>query len=258
MTGGTNGTATNADYQEYLNQIESYTFNTMGCASTDATVKALFTNFTRRMREEHGLKFQTVLFRHAADYEGVISVENGLVSDTNDPSLVYWATGAEAGCGVSESLSNATYDGELDVDTNYTQAQLANGITSGKLMLHKVYDGVNVLSDINTLLTLTDDKGADFKSNQTIRVLDQIATDIATIFGTKYLGKIPNDDAGRTSLWADIVEHHENLQTARAIENFDSENVTVEAGETKRAVVVHDTVTPTNAMEQLYMTVVVE
>lgn len=44
----------------------------------------------------------------------------------------------------------------------------------------------------------------------------------------------------------------------RAIENFSSDNVTVAQGDTKKAVVVTDYVTPVNAMAQLYMTVYVQ
>ena len=115
-----------------------------------------------------------------------------------------------------------------------------------------------VLTDINSFISITDEKSSDFSSNQTIRVLDQIANDIAVLFGKKYLGKVPNDAAGRISLWNDIVKHHTELQDIRAIENFSGENVTVEKGDTKKSVVVTDYVTPVNAMEQLYMTVYVQ
>jgi hypothetical protein len=47
------------------------------------------------------------------------------------------------------------------------------------------------------------------------------------------------------------------MQTIRAIEDFKPENVVVAAGSTKKSVTVNDVVTPVNAMEQLYMTVVV-
>ena len=117
---------------------------------------------------------------------------------------------------------------------------------------------MRVLTDINTFTGITDEKSADFSSNQTIRVLDQIGNDIAVVFNTKYLGKVPNDNAGRISLWNDIVKHHEQLQTIRAIENFESSNVTVEQGDTKKSVLVTDYVTPVNAMERLYMTVIVQ
>ena len=125
-------------------------------------------------------------------------------------------------------------------------------------MFHMVDEQVVVLTDINTFVSVTDEKSSDFSSNQTIRVLDQIANDIAVLFGTKYIGKVPNDAAGRISLWNDIVKHHQELQNIRAIEDFSSDNVTVEQGDTKKSVVVTDYVTPVNAMEQLYMTVYVQ
>ena len=259
LTSGSNGTVQDATYQTYLDKIESYTFNTMGCATTNETVKSLFVAFTKRLRDEVGVKFQTVLFRYEkADYEGIISVENGLVSDDDAPSMVYWVTGAQAGCEVNKSLTNATYTGEYDVYVDYTQAQLEAGIQAGKLMFHRVDDEIHLLTDINSFTSVTDDKNADFSSNQTMRVLDQIGNDIALLFNTKYLGKVPNDNAGRISLWNDIVTHHNQLQTLRAIENFSGENVTVEQGDTKKAVVITDYVTPVNAMEQLFMTVIVQ
>ena len=82
----------------------------------------------------------------------------------------------------------------MSVNVDYTQTQLEQAIDDGKFIFHKVGDEVHVLEDINTLVTTTDEKGDDFKSNQTIHVLDQIANDIAALFNTKYLGSIPNDD----------------------------------------------------------------
>ena len=45
------------------------------------------------------------------------------------------------------------------------------------------------------------------------------------------------------------------LLTLRAIEDFEDEDVTVSAGQTKTAVVVDANITVVNAMEKLYMTV---
>lgn len=258
LAGGTDGTVEDVAYQTYLDKVESYAFNSMGCLATDEVVKDLFINFTRRMRDDAGVKFQTVLFRPDADFEGVIGVENGIVNDDQNPALVYWATGAEAGCPVNRSLTNASYTGEHEADTDYTQAELEAGILAGKLMFHRVGDEVRLLDDVNTFTSFTDNKSSDFASNQTMRVLDQIGNDIADLFNSKYLGKIPNDAAGRISLWNDIVKHHQELQTIRAIEDFSGDNVTVGAGDTKKAVVVTDYVTPVNAMGQLYMTVIVQ
>lgn len=253
LSGGTNGTTTNAAYQEFLDRVEGYSFNVLGCLSDDSTVKGLYANFTRRMRDDAGVKFQCVLHDYSsADYEGVISVEN---NDTAE--LVYWVTGAEAGCAVNASNTNKVYDGEYEVDTNHTQTQLEAAMKNGKFVFHRVSDKVRVLEDINTFVSFTTDKSSDFANNQTIRVLDQIGNDIAATFNTRYLGQVPNDDAGRISLWNDIVKHHQELERIRAIENFDPDLLTVEQGDGKRAVVVTDHVTPTNVMSVLYMTVVV-
>lgn len=258
LTSGANGTVEDATYQTYLDKMEAYTFNAMGCLSTKPTITALFASFCKRMRDDVGKKFQVVCFRNLADYEGVVSVKNGLVGDTENPALIPWATGVVAGTAVNKSATNMDYDGEYSVDTDYTQSELEAGITEGSFMFHLVDDNVVVLEDINTFTSITDEKSSDFSSNQTIRVLDQIANDIAVLFGTKYIGKVPNDASGRISLWNDIVKHHQELQNIRAIEDFSPDNVTVAQGDTKKAVVVADYVTPVNAMAQLYMTVYVQ
>ena len=258
LKNGTNGTVEDAAYQTYLDKMEAYNFNAMGCPSNKSTIAELFAAFCKRMRDDVGKKFQVVCFRNLADYEGVVSVKNTIVGKTDDPALIPWATGVVAGTAVNKSATNMDYDGEYSVDTDYTQTELENGIREGSFMFHQVDEKVVVLEDINSFISITDEKSSDFSSNQTIRVLDQIANDIAVLFGKKYIGKVPNDASGRVSLWNDIVKHHMELQNIRAIENFNPDNVTVVQGDTKKAVVVTDYVTPVNAMAQLYMTVYVQ
>ena len=258
LKNGTNGTVEDAAYQTYLDKMEAYNFNAMGCPSNNPTISALFAAFCERMRDDVGKKFQVVCFRNLADYEGVVSVKNTIAGETDDPALIPWVTGVIAGTAVNKSATNMDYDGEYAIDTDYTQTELENGIKEGSFMFHQVDEKVVVLEDINTFISVTDVKSSDFSSNQTIRVLDQIANDIAVLFGKKYIGKVPNDASGRISLWNDIVKHHTELQDIRAIENFSGDNVTVAQGDTKKAVVVTDYVTPVNAMAQLYMTVYVQ
>ncbi|AXU27227.1 phage tail sheath family protein [Clostridioides difficile] len=258
FTGGTNGEAvTGAEYQAFLDKIESYSFNALGCLATTTDIKNLFVEFTKRMRDKVGAKFQTVLYKKSdADYEGVVSVENK-IKDTEllESSLIYWTTGAIAGCDINKSNTNKKYDGEFDVDVNYTQIQLEEALKTGKFIFHKVGDEVHVLEDINTFVSFTDDKNDDFSSNQSVRVLDQIANDIATLFNEKYLGKVPNDKAGRISFWNDVVKHHKELENIRAIEDFKTDDVSVELGNDKKTVIVSDAVKVINAMSKLYMTV---
>ena len=257
FTGGTSGDeVTGDDYSLFLAAMESYSFHVLCCPSAEEQVKALFAAYTKRMRDEAGIKFQTVIYRYPeADHEGVISVENQ--AEELAQGLVYWVTGAEASCEINRTNENKKYDGELTVDTVYTQLQLSDAVSEGKFMFHRCGDDVRVLMDINSLTGFTAEKGPDFGNNQTIHVLDQIGNDIASLFNTRYLGTVPNDDSGRIGLWNDIVSYHKELVKVRAIETFDSKDITVAAGDTKRSVVISCPVVPINCMSQLYMTIVV-
>ncbi len=260
MTGGADAEVTGDDYQAVLNALEPYAFHALGCPTKDEKVESLFTAFTKRMRDEVGAKFQTVLYRaKEADYEGIISVDNACTGNGEpEYGLVYWLTGAEAGCAVNKSCGNKKYDGEYTVKADYTQLQLEQGLKSGKLMFHSVDGEAHILSDVNTFINFMPDKNEDFSFNQVIRVLDQIANDTATLFNKRYLDKVQNDKSGRVSFWSDLVKLHEELQQLRAIEDFDSKDIEVGAGEAKNAVSVSESVKPVCAMEKLYMSVVVE
>lgn len=257
LSGGTDGEAVDGeDHSAFLDAMETCTFNVLCCPVTDDSTKALYVAFTKRLRDEAGIKFQTVVYRkNDADYEGVISVENKAVEQ--EQGLVYWTAGAEAACAINKTNDNMVYDGEYTVDVAYTQQQLEDAISAGKFIFHRVSGQVRVLLDINTLTTYTEEKKEDFGSNQTVRVLDQIGNDIAVMFNTQFFGKMPNDASGRISLWNSITTYVKQLAEIRAIEAVEAETVTVSPGENKRAVVVELPVTPINCMAQLYMTVVV-
>lgn len=258
LTGGTNtDEVTGKEYQTALDKFEAYTFNVLGCLSTSETIKALFAEYTRRMRDEIGSKFQCVLHQYDADYEGVVNVINAVTDSENEADLIYWVSGAIAGCEVNKSCTNKSYDGEFKVDVNFTQTELENAIKKGCFVLHQVNSSVNVLKDINSFVSISSEKNESFSLNQVMRVLDQVANDVAIIFSNKYLGKIQNDNSGRTSFWNDVVTYCRELEKLEAIENFKADDVIVDVGENKTSIVVSNVITPICAMEQIYMTVVV-
>lgn len=256
LEGGTNGDVSGEAHQNFLDKLESYQVNAIGCTVKDESTSNLYVQYAKRLRDEQGIKFQVVLFNNAANYEGVVNVKNTTAED--ESALVYWVTGVIAGCEINKSNTNKTYDGEYTINADYTQSQLEVSIDNGEFVLHKVGDEIRVLVDINSLVNTTIEKGEEFKSNQTIRVLDQIASDVASVFNSKYLGKIANNEAGRTSLWSDIIALFKDYQTLQAIENFEDADISVEIGNDKKSVTINTNVQVINAMEKLYMTVVVE
>lgn len=269
LEGGSNGEdVSGLQYQEFLEKIEPYYFNILGCVSTDSEIQDLMVQFTKRLRDEVGAKFQCVLYNYEnADYEGVISIQNAVTDEgENLASLVYWVTGAEASCAVNASCTNKTYDGDFTVNTNYKQTELEKAITNGMLIFHRVADSVdgdivgnvNILRDINTFTSFTKEKNEDFSSNQVIRVLDQHAIDIARLFNKTYLGKEPNDEEGRTALWGDIVAYEQEMQRIRAITNFSSDDVPIPTmGQSKETVLSEYAIQPVMCMEKLYMNIII-
>jgi hypothetical protein len=240
-------------HADFLSKLESHSFNTVGLVITASEEqKKMYADFTRRMREDVGMKIQCVLYDYTeADYEGVISL------NARQSSMVPWVVGAQAGAMPGKSLINAVYNGEGPPNCDFTITELEDMIKEGSFAFIRVGRSVRVLEDINTLTTLSPDKNKDFQDNQTIRLIDQIGTDIAALFNERYLGKTPNDASGRVALWSDIVAHHRQLEQLSAIEDFQPEDVSVEAGNSKKSVVIRDCITPVGAMAQLYMTVII-
>lgn len=258
LTGGTNGVVTGSDYQDFLDKIESYNFNTLGCLSTEDTIKDLFVSFTKRMRDDMGIKFQTVVYNSKADHEGVINVKNNCLDDGElESSAVYWVTGASAGCEINRSNTNKVYDGDFNLFVDYKQSQLEKAIEDGEFVFHRVNDEVRVLVDINSFTSFTKDKNKDFAENQVVRVLDQVATDIAATFNKQYLGKVQNNQSGRVSLWNDITTYLKTLEKIQAVQDVNVDEIIVNQGDDKDSVTVDCPVTPVVTMCKLYMTVVV-
>ena len=257
MTGGTNGATTGQAVQSFLDDISGYSFNALTVISDNESINQLVAEYTKRMRDTIGKKFQSIVHNYFADYEGVINIDPYAVSE-EDYLVAYWVAGAVAGCEINESLTNKVYDGEIEIDSLYTQSQLENKIKSGEFVFHRVGDKIRVLKDINSFVSVNTEKGKMFQNNQTVRICDQIASDVVVLFEEYYMGKVPNDTSGRNSLWSDLVKYHEKLVNIRALDEFDEEAISVEMGESKNSVVIYEKICPVNSMEQLYMKVTLE
>lgn len=257
LTGGTNGTVEGDSHAKYLAKAEPYGFNTMGVAITDEVTKKLYIAYVKRMRDEVGKKFQLVLYKSDADYMGVISTPNKTTDEGwSEASAVYWLTGVECATAVNKSCEGKVYDGEFVIES--IDNDLEEYIKKGQLIFDRNNDEIEILSDINTHIILTEECNGDFCDNQTIRIVDELANQDALIFKTRYRGKFPNDEPGRLSLKSDLCGIREQLQTMRALENFKREDMTVEKGETKKSVVVENEVQVVNTMSIMYMTTVIK
>lgn len=263
LAGGTDGEVTNADYTDYLAAIELHDFNTMAAPINDPMLKGVFASFVRRLREDEGKKIQVVLPDYAnADYEGVISVKNGVVladgTVLNNVQATAWVAGATAGANVNESLTYAAYDGAVDVDKRFTNTEIVQALRNGEFLFVPSDGRAIVEQDINTFTSYTPTKRYHFSKNRVIRVLDAIANDLKRIFEQLYIGKVNNDEDGRNLFKNEIINYLNTLQNIGAIQNFDPQaDIRVSPGGDVDSVYVELYVQPVDSIEKIYMNVIV-
>lgn len=263
LAGGTNGTEA-TDHTSAIVALSRKSFNVLCAYTNDATNIERYTSACRTSRDDSGVNYQCLIYNTAGEnYEGIVNLCNAVTTKTHVPAygLLLWTAGAMASCALNTSLTNFTYDGELEVNINYTQSELEEKIVNGVFVFHEVGNEVRVLDDINSYVSDTSEKARDiFGFNQSIRIIDQSVNDIASIFNDKYNGKIQNDDAGRVALWSDLVSYYQELERIRAIEAFAPDaDLTVSAVTgNRRAVTVKANITIINTMTQLYMTVLIK
>ncbi len=252
LLGGTDDVINNSEYSKFLSLVEAESFNLLIYDGEDAQTKGLFESFTKRLRDDEGVKICTVLYDYKkADFEGIISVKN-------DKNLVYWVGGALAGAEINESLTNKIYNGEYEFNAKYSNNDLKEAIENGEFVFYYDSGDIRVLKDINTFVSFETDKNSDFSNNQIIRVLDSTANDVARIFNDYYLGKMQNDALGRDIFKSELINYFNQLQAIRAIDNFSPDDIYIKKGNEKGDVVVDLMIEPVASMDKLYMKCVIE
>lgn len=266
LTGGVDGTAAQSSVYlpEYFRALRATNWNTMAVVSTDVEDKQSVVSFIKQMREEEGKYVQAVVSDYAAaDYEGIINNINGIILNDNKTieanDFTAWVAGAIAGADITESLTGKIVEGATGIIGLLDNDGIIQALGQGKFLLSLNQNGnIRVEKDINSLHTFTPDKGYTFSKNRVIRELDEIGASIEIIWETTYLGKVSNNDAGRTLFKSSIIDYLSTLQNKGAIQDFDSANVFVEQGNDIDSVVASIAIKPVDSMEFLYMTVNVD
>lgn len=252
-----------ADVTAALAALKTVQFNTL-CYPYDGdgeeANKTAITTWIKAMREDEGVKCQAVLANHIADSEGIINVVQGIVLSGNTELTVAettaWVAGATAGASITMSNTGTIYTGAIDVKPRMIKSEMEAAVTAGKFIF-KVdsAQNVSVVYDINSLTTVTVDKGKMFTKNRVIRTIDNIANDITKIFEANYVGKVNNNDEGRSLLKASLVDYFTTLQTMGAVQNFETDDIMVVKGNDSDAVVIEAAVQPVDSVEKIYITV---
>lgn len=263
LTGGTNGTPTTTAYSDFLNALELQKFDVVIYDGTDATTKTAFADFVKRLSNQEGVKCQAVLSDATnPDNECIINVYPQAVTLTDGTELAaseltWWVGGASAGANVFESLTYAAYPDAVEVDPVLTSSQQEAAINAGKFALITQFDRIQVLTDINSFVTFAVEKGKAFRKNRVIRTIFGLCNDIYRTFATYYIGAVHNDEEGRNSLKAEILNLMNRYQGNRALQNVEADDVTVSAGVDSDAVVIEIYIQPVDSIEKIYINITI-
>ena len=262
LEGGVDPVPTAADDAAAITALEPYTWDILCYDGTTALTIAAYVAFIKRMNESVGRKCQLVLGNAPGENSPyVISVNNGVV--LNDGTTLtaeqatWWVAGAEAGANYNQSLTYAQYPGAVSASPKLTDDQTAAAIAAGQIAFIDEFGTVKICSDINSKTTVTTDEGAEFKKNRVIRVLMTFCNDVYKHFATYFIGKVDNNDSGRSLLRAWIIGYLNEMMANNGIQNFTAEDVEVLPGATIDAVVINVALQPTDAVEKIYVAVTV-
>ena len=260
LTGGADGTVQAATYSTFLSALEAYKFDILCYDGDTATVITAYINFIKRIAEENGQYAQLVVANATnPDSRFVINLVSGVVLDDGTTlsakQATWWVAGAQAGALYNESLTYASYPGAVSVTPAKTNAEITAAIAAGDLVLNSDDGTVKIETDINSLITYTEDIGSVFRKNRVMRLCNQIANDIYATFSRSFVGVVNNDAMGRSRFKAIIVSYLTGIQANRGIQNFSGDDVEVLQGESIDSVVVNLAITPVDSIEKIYLTI---
>lgn len=231
--------------------------------------------FIKDIRENSGKWRQAVVFCKSdstefSDYEGVIVVNQVfMVQDPADSTKLIKLTPAES----VSFVAALTAGSEVGVSNTYKSLpsnvvkvspainedeDVVDAINQGHLIFTTRSDGKLVIEqDINSLHNFTQDRTYPFSKNRCIRALDELSNTKVLVWETLYCGKIDNDETGRDLFKSEIIRILNDIKSVGGINQFSSDDVTVEAGNRINEVRSYERITPVDSMEILYSYVTV-
>ena len=258
LSGGTDGTATNADITAFLDDMESVNFNTLAFPVTEESLLAACVTKIKYMRENVGRGVKAVVPDYKADYEGIINVTNSVVingAPITNAQATAWVAGADASASNVQSNTHKIYVGAESIVNPKTHEQAVAAIQNGEFFFSYSENGdVVVEYDINSLTSFTDRKDKSYSKNRVLRVFDSFADSVRLNFPPNKYSNNENgwdimDGMGRSIL--------KQFFDAGAIQNVDYDtDFAVVRGESKGDSAYFNVgIQPVDSAEKLYFTV---
>ncbi|ALJ23988.1 phage tail protein [Lactobacillus gallinarum] len=265
LAGGSNGTNKVVDDMNDYLENEFYTVATTAGWDESSNIHKLLVEEIKLLRENVGIKVRAVVPNSTGvvyNYEGVSTVLNGYV--LNDGTIITPNIAAARFAGMSASatpdqaLTYTQLDDAAEAKPKLNNDKTIEALNAGQIVFTtRAGSRVVIEQDINSLTKFTSTKPKDFSKNRIIRTLDEICINTTQTFETSFLGKVSNNEFGRDLFKANRVSYLSGLESQNMIRDFDPNDLTIDQGDEKDAVLMSLYVTPVDAMEKLYVNLIV-
>ncbi|MFJ6919741.1 MAG: phage tail sheath C-terminal domain-containing protein [Lactobacillus crispatus] len=265
LTGGSNGTNKVVDDMNDYLENEFYAVATTAGWDESSNIHKLLVEEIKLLRENVGIKVRGVVPNETGvgyNYEGVSTVLNGYV--LNDGTVITPNIAAARFAGMSASatpdqaLTYTQLDDAAEAKPKLNNDKTIEALNAGQIVFTtRSGERVVIEQDINSFTKFTSTKPKDFSKNRIIRTLDEICTNTTQTFETSFLGKVSNNDFGRDLFKANRVSYLSGLESRNMIRDFDPNDLSLAQGNDKDAVLMDLYVTPVDAMEKLYVNLIV-
>ncbi|MGN6713424.1 phage tail sheath subtilisin-like domain-containing protein [Anaerocolumna jejuensis] len=202
------------DYTNALTYFAHTSFDFMAIPTVGTDGKTLEVATWIKGQRTSGKMCKAVLPNTAADNEGIINftTESILAVDGEYTTEQYCAriAGLIAGTPLTIACTFAPLPEVTDC-TRLTAAEMDAAIDAGKFIIF--FDGEKVKAGrgVNSLVTTSAGKGADFKKIKIVEAMDMIYTDIKMTAQDNYLGKYSNSYDNKCLLMSAISGYFEQL-----------------------------------------------
>ena len=219
------------NYETALNYLKTVRFDYLVAPSveTDGQLSAV-TSYVKNERKANKL-IKAVLPNATADSEGIINYATETVyeNDTEYTTEQYCSriAGIIAGTPITISCTYAPLP-ELTDCTRLTSKEADTAAEAGKLIVWWDGEKVKTGRGINSLTTLTDEKGEQFQTIKIVETMDMITNDIRMTAEDSYIGKYANTYDNKCLLVSAIGNYFEKLQKQGVLNSWTLE-INVEA-----------------------------
>ena len=226
LTGGTDVVSTNADVSGFIDKMEAVKFNTLCFPVTESALQTAAKTKIKYMRESMGKGVQVVMPDAVSpDYEGVISVTNGVVvggKSLSHAQACAWVAGVTAAASCTKSNTYAVYDGATDIVDAKSNEEAIAAINNGELFFSFSEEGKVVVEyDINSLVSFVKPKDKTYRKNRVIRVFDAFAETVQLNFPPNKYDNSPTGWEVMKGIGKTLLKIYEDMG---AIKNVDYDN----------------------------------